>query len=67
MTSREQKQAAVDALRNAPRSTDLPAALRPYPANAGALTGLSSGSTAADHRTPRQRAVDAIRLSEENT
>jgi hypothetical protein len=65
MTDRERKQAVVDALRAVTLSTDLPAALRPYPANTGTLTSLRSGSTAADHRTPRQRAVDALRVSEE--
>jgi hypothetical protein len=63
MTDRERKQAAADALRNAARTTDLPAALRPYPANTGTLTGLSSGSTVVDHRTPQQRAVHALRLN----
>jgi hypothetical protein len=57
----EQKQAAVDALHNVILSTDLPPALRPYPANTGALTGLRSGAGAADHRTPKQRAAEALR------
>jgi hypothetical protein len=59
--SREQKQAAVDALRNSARTTDLPAELRPYPANGGALSGLRSGAGQPDPRTPKQRAAELLR------
>jgi hypothetical protein len=61
MSTREQKQAAVDALHNVTLTTDLPAALRPYPANCGALSGLRSGAGAADNRTPKQRAAELLR------
>jgi hypothetical protein len=57
----EQKQAAVDALRRVTLSTDLPPALRPYPANRGVLAGLHSGAGMPDNRTPQQRAADTIR------
>lgn len=59
--SEQQKQAAAEALRNMGRTTDLPAALCPYPANTGALTGLRSGAGAVDSRTPKQRAAALLR------
>jgi hypothetical protein len=63
MSTPEQKQAAVDALHNVTLTTDLPAALRPYPANTGVFTGLHSGASIADLRTPQQRAVDQLRTA----
>jgi hypothetical protein len=54
MGTREQKLAVVDALRANCRSTDLPAALRPYPADSGAGMGLRSGASVVDGRTPKQ-------------
>jgi hypothetical protein len=65
MNDRERKQAAVEALRAVHLTTDLPAAIRPYQANRGSTyTGLRSGAAAADHRTPRQRAVTALRAGQ---
>jgi hypothetical protein len=61
MGTREQKLAVVAALRATSRSTDLPAALRPYPADSGAFTGLRSGASVVDGRTPKQRAAEQLR------